>query len=178
MWFRYETGTSCELQGMLDVLDKAGNLNKFLLVSIYFYFDATGTQILIVKFSFCQENFSNFQDQAAKDKALQSMAAMSSAQIVSASAIHSKAVGLPGLPPGFNPSSVRPGYPGAPPNVSVSKENKQKYTVWRSCISLYHSHSSITTIKSQVLVEYHLTVVLVQIFFLQLFLIKNFHNIS
>lgn len=67
----------------------------------------------------CQENFSNFQDQAAKDKALQSMAAMSSAQIVSASAIHSKAVGLPGLPPGFNPSSVRPGYPGAPPNVSV-----------------------------------------------------------
>ncbi|XP_045196018.2 transcriptional enhancer factor TEF-1-like isoform X3 [Mercenaria mercenaria] len=63
-----------------------------------------------------KENFSNFQDQAAKDKALQSMAAMSSAQIVSASAIHSKAVGLPGLPPGFNPSSVRPGYPGAPPN--------------------------------------------------------------
>jgi len=60
-----------------------------------------------------KENFSNFQDQAAKDKALQSMAAMSSAQIVSASAIHGKA-GL-GLPPGFNPS-VRPGYPGAPPN--------------------------------------------------------------
>lgn len=64
-----------------------------------------------------KENFSNFQDQAAKDKALQSMAAMSSAQIVSASAIHSKALasGLPGLPTGFS-SSVRPGYPGAPPN--------------------------------------------------------------
>ncbi|XP_052239355.1 transcriptional enhancer factor TEF-1-like isoform X1 [Dreissena polymorpha] len=61
-----------------------------------------------------KENFSSFQDQAAKDKALQSMAAMSSAQIVSASAIHSKAVGLPGLPPGFH--SVRPGYPGAPSN--------------------------------------------------------------
>ena len=43
---------------------------------------------------------------------------MSSAQIVSASAIHGKTVGLPGLPPGFNPSSVRPGYPGASGNVS------------------------------------------------------------
>jgi len=65
-----------------------------------------------------QENFSSFQDQSVKDKALQSMAAMSSAQIVSASAIHGKTVGLPGLPPGFNPSSVRPGYPGASGNVS------------------------------------------------------------
>ncbi|XP_052808528.1 transcriptional enhancer factor TEF-1-like isoform X1 [Mya arenaria] len=69
-----------------------------------------------VQASFKQDNFSSFQDQAVKDKALQSMAAMSSAQIVSASAIHSKAVGLPGLPPGFSPSSVRPGYPGAPGN--------------------------------------------------------------
>ena len=44
------------------------------------------------------------QDQNVKDKALQSMASMSSAQIVSATAIHSK-LGLPGLP--------RPSFPGA-----------------------------------------------------------------
>ncbi|KAK7833388.1 hypothetical protein U0070_017387, partial [Myodes glareolus] len=44
-------------------------------------------------------------DQTAKDKALQHMAAMSSAQIVSATAIHNK-LGLPGIP--------RPTFPGAP----------------------------------------------------------------
>ena len=57
----------------------------------------------------------NLQDQAARDKALQQMASMSSAQIVSASAIHNKAMGqgLAGLP-GVPPSSVRPPYPGAP----------------------------------------------------------------
>lgn len=46
-----------------------------------------------------------FKDQTAKDKALQHMAAMSSAQIVSATAIHNK-LGLPGIP--------RPAFPGAP----------------------------------------------------------------
>lgn len=46
-----------------------------------------------------------FKDQTAKDKALQHMAAMSSAQIVSATAIHNK-LGLPGIP--------RPTFPGAP----------------------------------------------------------------
>uniref|UniRef100_A0A8C4TBY8 TEA domain transcription factor 1 n=1 Tax=Erpetoichthys calabaricus TaxID=27687 RepID=A0A8C4TBY8_ERPCA len=45
------------------------------------------------------------KDQTVKDKALQSMAAMSSAQIVSATAIHNK-LGLPGVP--------RPPFPGAP----------------------------------------------------------------
>lgn len=45
------------------------------------------------------------KDQTAKDKALQHMAAMSSAQIVSATAIHNK-LGLPGIP--------RPTFPGAP----------------------------------------------------------------
>uniref|UniRef100_A0A4W4GCJ7 YAP binding domain-containing protein n=1 Tax=Electrophorus electricus TaxID=8005 RepID=A0A4W4GCJ7_ELEEL len=44
------------------------------------------------------------QDQTVKDKALQSMASMSSAQIVSATAIHNK-LGLPGIP--------RPAFPGA-----------------------------------------------------------------
>ncbi|XP_021458374.1 transcriptional enhancer factor TEF-1 isoform X3 [Oncorhynchus mykiss] len=43
-------------------------------------------------------------DQSVKDKALQSMASMSSAQIVSATAIHNK-LGLPGFP--------RPTFPGA-----------------------------------------------------------------
>ncbi|XP_029633364.1 transcriptional enhancer factor TEF-1-like isoform X1 [Octopus sinensis] len=54
------------------------------------------------------------QDQAAKDKALQSMASMSSAQIVSASAIHNKAIasGLGGLSSGMSP--VRPTYSAAP----------------------------------------------------------------
>ncbi|PVD28358.1 hypothetical protein C0Q70_10945 [Pomacea canaliculata] len=64
----------------------------------------------------------NLQDQAARDKALQQMASMSSAQIVSASAIHNKAMGsgLTGLPPGVSPSSVRPPYPGAPAVTCVS----------------------------------------------------------
>ncbi|KAK3774354.1 hypothetical protein RRG08_013856 [Elysia crispata] len=58
----------------------------------------------------------NLQDQAARDKALQQMASMSSAQIVSASAIHNKALagGLGGLPPGMGGGPVRPPYPGAP----------------------------------------------------------------
>ena len=52
------------------------------------------------------------QDQNTKDKALQSMAAMSSAQIVSATAIHNKAaaMGIAGLGiPGATP--LRPPYP-------------------------------------------------------------------
>ncbi|XP_071482190.1 transcriptional enhancer factor TEF-1-like [Diadema setosum] len=56
------------------------------------------------------------QDQATKDKALQSMAAMSSAQIVSATALQNKvpALGLAGLgmPAGVAP--LRPPYPGTP----------------------------------------------------------------
>ncbi|XP_038048950.1 transcriptional enhancer factor TEF-1-like isoform X8 [Patiria miniata] len=53
-----------------------------------------------------------FKDQNTKDKALQSMAAMSSAQIVSATAIHNKAaaMGIAGLGiPGTTP--LRPPYP-------------------------------------------------------------------
>uniref|UniRef100_A0A8C5FW68 TEA domain transcription factor 1 n=1 Tax=Gadus morhua TaxID=8049 RepID=A0A8C5FW68_GADMO len=51
-----------------------------------------------------REFHSKLKDQTVKDKALQSMAAMSSAQIVSATAIHNK-LGLPGIP--------RPSFPGA-----------------------------------------------------------------
>lgn len=43
----------------------------------------------------------SFQDQAARDKALQTMASMSSAQIVSASVLHNKAVSS-GAPVPFN----------------------------------------------------------------------------
>ncbi|NXK75526.1 TEAD4 factor, partial [Amazona guildingii] len=49
-----------------------------------------------------KHDFSSEKDQAAKDKAMQSMATMSSAQIISATAFHSK-MALPGLP--------RPAYP-------------------------------------------------------------------
>uniref|UniRef100_A0A8C7RWW7 TEA domain transcription factor 1 n=1 Tax=Oncorhynchus mykiss TaxID=8022 RepID=A0A8C7RWW7_ONCMY len=51
-----------------------------------------------------REFHSKLKDQTVKDKALQSMASMSSAQIVSATAIHNK-LGLPGIP--------RPAFPGA-----------------------------------------------------------------
>lgn len=51
-------------------------------------------------------NAMGIQDPSAKDKVLQSMASMSSAQIVSASAIHNKAVaqGLAGIPPTMGPT--------------------------------------------------------------------------
>nr|XP_057945118.1 transcriptional enhancer factor TEF-1 isoform X6 [Doryrhamphus excisus] len=51
-----------------------------------------------------REFHSKLKDQAVKDKALQSMASMSSAQIVSATGIHNK-LGLPGIP--------HPAFPGA-----------------------------------------------------------------
>ncbi|XP_054246683.1 transcriptional enhancer factor TEF-3 isoform X2 [Indicator indicator] len=75
------------------------------------------------------------KDQAAKDKAMQSMATMSSAQIISATAFHSK-VTLPGLP--------RPAYPavsgfwqGALPGQAGSSQDvkpfsQQPYTVQAS----------------------------------------------
>ncbi|XP_015275638.1 PREDICTED: transcriptional enhancer factor TEF-1 [Gekko japonicus] len=62
-------------------------------------------------------------DQTAKDKALQHMAAMSSAQIVSATAIHNK-LGLPGIPrptfpgaPGFWPGMIQTGQPGSSQDI-------------------------------------------------------------
>ncbi|KAL8615461.1 Transcriptional enhancer factor TEF-1 [Nucella lapillus] len=66
-----------------------------------------------------QDQATSLQDQAVRDKALQQMASMSSAQIVSASAIHGKALPHPlhnlNLNPGVGtPASARPPYPGAP----------------------------------------------------------------
>ncbi|KAM3854536.1 transcriptional enhancer factor TEF-1 isoform 1-T3 [Vipera latastei] len=66
---------------------------------------------------------SKLKDQTAKDKALQHMAAMSSAQIVSATAIHNK-LGLPGIPrptfpgaPGFWPGMLQTGQPGSSQDI-------------------------------------------------------------
>ncbi|KAG9475911.1 hypothetical protein GDO78_004006, partial [Eleutherodactylus coqui] len=66
---------------------------------------------------------SKLKDQTAKDKALQHMAAMSSAQIVSATAIHNK-LGLPGIPrpafpaaPGYWPGMLQTGQPGSSQDV-------------------------------------------------------------
>uniref|UniRef100_A0A8C1UZ79 TEA domain family member 1b n=1 Tax=Cyprinus carpio TaxID=7962 RepID=A0A8C1UZ79_CYPCA len=64
-------------------------------------------------------------DQSVKDKALQSMASMSSAQIVSATAIHNK-LGLPGIP--------RPAFPGAagvrpPSGTHLSPFAQQAYPI-------------------------------------------------
>ncbi|XP_064423324.1 transcriptional enhancer factor TEF-1 [Latimeria chalumnae] len=63
------------------------------------------------------------KDQTAKDKALQHMAAMSSAQIVSATAIHNK-LGLPGIPrptfagaTGFWPGMIQTGQPGSSQDI-------------------------------------------------------------
>ena len=59
------------------------------------------------------------QDHATKEKVLQSMAAMSSAQIVSASAMHDKAMAI-GLVGGMlSPSApMGPAYPGYGPQVN------------------------------------------------------------
>uniref|UniRef100_A0A673YXL9 TEA domain transcription factor 1 n=1 Tax=Salmo trutta TaxID=8032 RepID=A0A673YXL9_SALTR len=65
-----------------------------------------------------REFHSKLKDQTVKDKALQSMASMSSAQIVSATAIHNK-LGLPGIP--------RPAFPGAAGFWQVSCSNLRKH---------------------------------------------------
>ncbi|XP_062917653.1 transcriptional enhancer factor TEF-1 isoform X1 [Mobula hypostoma] len=78
-------------------------------------------------------------DQAVKDKALQSMAAMSSAQIVSATTIQHK-LGLPGIPrpsfqsaPGFWHSVIPTGQPGSSQDVKPFAQQA------------YASQSAVTT---------------------------------
>ncbi|XP_051884966.1 transcriptional enhancer factor TEF-1 isoform X1 [Pristis pectinata] len=79
-----------------------------------------------------REIHSKLKDQAVKDKALQSMAAMSSAQIVSATTIQHK-LGLPGIPrpsfqaaPGFWHSVIPTGQPGSSQDVKPFAQ--QAYT--------------------------------------------------
>ncbi len=72
------------------------------------------------------------QDQTTKDKALQSMAAMSSAQIVSATAIHNKAavaamglgIGMPGAT-----APVRPPYSGASVSTEVMYRHRNELLI-------------------------------------------------
>uniref|UniRef100_A0A8C6S3W3 TEA domain family member 1 n=1 Tax=Nannospalax galili TaxID=1026970 RepID=A0A8C6S3W3_NANGA len=71
---------------------------------------------------------SKLKDQTAKDKALQHMAAMSSAQIVSATAIHNK-LGLPGIP--------RPTFPGDP-HPGMMDDGHLGYYTLQTC---KYSHS-------------------------------------
>lgn len=70
--------------------------------------------------------FSNItQDQAARDKALQTMASMSSAQIVSASVLHNKALAAAGIPAfnnenqGYQVCSVFPNTKCQQPNLAM-----------------------------------------------------------
>uniref|UniRef100_A0A8C3MLN9 TEA domain transcription factor 4 n=1 Tax=Geospiza parvula TaxID=87175 RepID=A0A8C3MLN9_GEOPR len=85
-------------------------------------------KLKIDKYNFSNEKIREgkkfFSDQAAKDKAMQSMATMSSAQIISATSFHSK-MGLPGLP--------RPAYPavsGVSGSVTCVKPfSQQPYAV-------------------------------------------------
>ncbi|XP_061100844.1 transcriptional enhancer factor TEF-1 isoform X2 [Conger conger] len=70
-----------------------------------------------------REFHSKLKDQTVKDKALQSMASMSSAQIVSATAIHNK-LGLPGVPrhafpgaAGFWQGMISAGQPGSSQDI-------------------------------------------------------------
>ncbi|XP_072906021.1 transcriptional enhancer factor TEF-1a isoform X5 [Hemitrygon akajei] len=86
-----------------------------------------------------REIHSKLKDQSVKDKALQSMAAMSSAQIVSATTIQHK-LGLPGIPrpsfqsaPGFWHSVIPTGQPGSSQDVKPFAQQA------------YASQSAVTT---------------------------------
>ena len=83
------------------------------LCQIFFFF--ASYSIIISFFPL----LTDLQDQHAKERALQSLASMSSAQIVSASAIHNKASNLATayMPPGSE--HIRPPY-GATPQVSFN----------------------------------------------------------
>uniref|UniRef100_A0A4W4H776 TEA domain-containing protein n=1 Tax=Electrophorus electricus TaxID=8005 RepID=A0A4W4H776_ELEEL len=73
-----------------------------------------------------RELHAKLKDQSVKDKALKSMAGMSSAQIVSATTIHNK-LGLAGLP--------QPGFPGAP-GVSHTRFTLQTHNTCQAPVSV------------------------------------------
>uniref|UniRef100_A0A668A101 TEA domain transcription factor 1 n=1 Tax=Myripristis murdjan TaxID=586833 RepID=A0A668A101_9TELE len=94
-----------------------------------------------------REFHSKLKDQTVKDKALQSMASMSSAQIVSATAIHNK-LGLPGIP--------RPAFPGAgfwQGMISTGQKKKTKPTAAQAPTAPAWQGRSIGTSKLR-LVEF------------------------
>uniref|UniRef100_A0A8C7KG10 TEA domain transcription factor 1 n=1 Tax=Oncorhynchus kisutch TaxID=8019 RepID=A0A8C7KG10_ONCKI len=84
-----------------------------------------------------REFHSKLKDQTVKDKALQSMASMSSAQIVSATAIHNK-LGLPGIP--------RPAFPGA---AGVRGPPATHYRIKPFTQQAYPIQPGVTTISSK-----------------------------
>ncbi|XP_027008881.1 transcriptional enhancer factor TEF-1 isoform X4 [Tachysurus vachellii] len=85
-------------------------------------------------------------DQTVKDKALQSMASMSSAQIVSATAIHNK-LGLPGIPrpafpgaAGFWQGMISPGQPGSSQDIKPFAQ--QAYPIQPTVTTAISSYES------------------------------------
>ncbi|XP_069479733.1 transcriptional enhancer factor TEF-1 isoform X3 [Ambystoma mexicanum] len=88
------------------------------------------------------------KDQTAKDKALQHMAAMSSAQIVSATAIHNK-LGLAGIPrptfpaaPGFWSGMIQTGQPGSSQDVKPFAQ--QTYSIQPAVTSTISGFEPVT----------------------------------
>uniref|UniRef100_A0A8C7L034 TEA domain family member 1a n=1 Tax=Oncorhynchus kisutch TaxID=8019 RepID=A0A8C7L034_ONCKI len=75
-----------------------------------------------------REFHTKLKDQSVKDKALQSMASMSSAQIVSATAIHNK-LGLPGFPRPTFPGAAGVRHPSLNTHPSVKPFAQQAYPI-------------------------------------------------
>ncbi|CAB1313543.1 unnamed protein product [Coregonus sp. 'balchen'] len=83
-----------------------------------------------------REFHTKLKDQSVKDKALQSMASMSSAQIVSATAIHTK-LGLPGFP--------RPTFPGAAGGMMSTGQPGSSQDVKPFAQQAYPIQTAVTT---------------------------------
>ncbi|XP_051919621.1 transcriptional enhancer factor TEF-1 isoform X7 [Hippocampus zosterae] len=85
-------------------------------------------------------------DQSVKDKALQSMASMSSAQIVSATAIHNK-LGLPGIPhPAFPGAGIWQGMISSQPGSSqdIKPFTQQAYPIQPAVTTAISSYEPTT----------------------------------
>ncbi|XP_051919623.1 transcriptional enhancer factor TEF-1 isoform X9 [Hippocampus zosterae] len=93
-----------------------------------------------------REFHSKLKDQSVKDKALQSMASMSSAQIVSATAIHNK-LGLPGIPhPAFPGAGIWQGMISSQPGSSqdIKPFTQQAYPIQPAVTTAISSYEPTT----------------------------------